>query len=987
MDAEKVIVELLVKNGQFDAAAKQSAATYEGSMNRIVSAGAKAETAAARSSDARSAALRKESAQISATSRIIGTQLNDIGHLLNGPNSPFVVPQKQAPAVNKAMLLVSAGASALGGVIGGVLVSAVLAYVASLAEMILKQKSASEEINDLVEKLQEQARKTEIARQAKAAYEQTLEGVTVAIRANRDAIRELKREEEGAAEREANAAALNLLRIERIKTETQALVDQALAILEVQRARASGPGQGAELAALNLPERQRNLDDLEARLKGVNVQLGLAQSNFRDVFKLAVAERAEAVADPLKEIEVRYKGLIKETTRLATAEEARNGTLGRQIKLLKEKQKAEEDAYRASQRNTSEQSGRQINEAQARAIVASIGGTVTSGTRTAKHNEDVGGVPNSFHVKGQAVDIAKTAGMTLGKIIKAFEKEGVSLIEKLDEGDHFHIAWSKRGGNGPSEETLAKRAMAAALEAERREQAFTNEKGSLDGQVIDARRALVVAAEEIAKLELEAIEQSRVQYNEKLASLVEQNRISGGTKGLLQAEADELQKANDERAKLRAELVKRREEQRKFRLQEAEAQRKIENQAADIATERELQESRSGIADTAKQRHDLEKRLITLAFNEERLALQATIAGAERLRIEMERLQTLRDLSDEEKAALQRAQDQAKVAQDRLGTLPEREANAQKGNDKANATPLQQFFQEIPDTAGEINEALESIAAGGLTSLTDGLAQAIVHFESLGEVGRAAALQIAEALVRLALQQVVVNTLGKAFGQDQKTGADAAKEAAQQLTTKLAGLVAQQIALNTISQSLGAAATAATAAQAAALAAAWAPAAAAASLATLGANAGPASAALATVHALSAGLAMPKGFLEGGYTGSGDPRKAAGIVHGQEYVFDAPATRRIGVGNLEALRSGKITPSNAVAVAPGRGGGGFSKDDISALRGIVGEAIAAQPDIKLYPTLDPVQVLQAAFSDPRGKRFVMEFFGDNRGSINGTLQS
>jgi len=33
--------------------------------------------------------------------------------------------------------------------------------------------------------------------------------------------------------------------------------------------------------------------------------------------------------------------------------------------------------------------------------------------------------------------------------------------------------------------------------------------------------------------------------------------------------------------------------------------------------------------------------------------------------------------------------------------------------------------------------------------------------------------------------------------------------------------------------------------------------------------------------------------------------QVAGAVHGQEYVFDAQSTKRIGVDNLNAMRSGK----------------------------------------------------------------------------------
>ncbi|MDE4173671.1 hypothetical protein PXK01_05865 [Phaeobacter sp. PT47_59] len=45
------------------------------------------------------------------------------------------------------------------------------------------------------------------------------------------------------------------------------------------------------------------------------------------------------------------------------------------------------------------------------------------------------------------------------------------------------------------------------------------------------------------------------------------------------------------------------------------------------------------------------------------------------------------------------------------------------------------------------------------------------------------------------------------------------------------------------------------------------------------------------------------GFASGGYTGDGGKFEPAGVVHKGEYVLSKEATRRIGVGNLEALHS------------------------------------------------------------------------------------
>lgn len=59
----------------------------------------------------------------------------------------------------------------------------------------------------------------------------------------------------------------------------------------------------------------------------------------------------------------------------------------------------------------------------------------------------------------------------------------------------------------------------------------------------------------------------------------------------------------------------------------------------------------------------------------------------------------------------------------------------------------------------------------------------------------------------------------------------------------------------------------------------------------------------------------PTGYMLGGYTGDLPTNSVAGVVHGQEYVMTAAATRRIGVSNLEAMNRGeKSGKSEAPAV-------------------------------------------------------------------------
>ena len=68
-------------------------------------------------------------------------------------------------------------------------------------------------------------------------------------------------------------------------------------------------------------------------------------------------------------------------------------------------------------------------------------GRVTSMKRSPERNRRVGGVANSYHLSGRAIDIARKAGVSHSQIASALRSAGYHLIESLDEGDHSHFAF------------------------------------------------------------------------------------------------------------------------------------------------------------------------------------------------------------------------------------------------------------------------------------------------------------------------------------------------------------------------------------------------------------------------------------------------------------------------------------------------------------------------------------------------------------------
>ena len=182
------------------------------------------------------------------------------------------------------------------------------------------------------------------------------------------------------------------------------------------------------------------------------------------------------------------------------------------------------------------------------------------------------------------------------------------------------------------------------------------------------------------------------------------------------------------------------------------------------------------------------------------------------------------------------------------------------------------------------------------------------------------------------------------FFYDVATGAENAGDAlgkmignfAQSMLKALADMAAQWLIYKGIQMLVGkttqvsAAGTMAANAEATSLQAGLAAFASTAAIPIIGPIAAPGAmaAALAVTQPLAAAVGMTAmagaGFMKGGFTGLGANDEVAGPVHRNEFVMDAEATARIGVGRLEALSDGRMSimgsggGSPSTAPAPGR---------------------------------------------------------------------
>lgn len=213
---------------------------------------------------------------------------------------------------------------------------------------------------------------------------------------------------------------------------------------------------------------------------------------------------------------------------------------------------------------------------------------------------------------------------------------------------------------------------------------------------------------------------------------------------------------------------------------------------------------------------------------------------------------------------------------------------------------LEDFSARATDLAGQTSELVGSTLESMSVGISDALAGAIIQGEDLRDtmanLAQTIYTEVLSALIEMGIRFVANKVLQLAG-----ISAVSAAEAGSKTATTAVALAS----LSTI--------TAASAVSAGITAAAWAPAAAVTSLASFGANSAPAMAGITATNALAKALSATgaAGFKDGGFTGNGSTNRIAGVVHGGEFVFDAASTSRIGVGNLEAIRSGAVNDSIA----------------------------------------------------------------------------
>lgn len=273
-------------------------------------------------------------------------------------------------------------------------------------------------------------------------------------------------------------------------------------------------------------------------------------------------------------------------------------------------------------------------------------------------------------------------------------------------------------GSGPSAADLAR-------EAEARERRYQDEYFRAGDDLLAAQAALASTADERASMAIMALDRDKEARRIQLDRMQTDGEISATERAHLD-QADRALFAT-------REAVIARENEQAVLADRLDAERQLADFTADLLG------AQSTLARTAGERLSIELDLLKLHQDERRRALERAAAD-----------ETLNHATREA----------ARLTLLRLGDLESAET---QGVQRANMGPLDQWRDQSLQTAGEVREAYEAVAARGLDSLNDGIVDAITNAKSLGEAFHDVAQQIIADLARIAVRRGIVEPLANAL--------------------------------------------------------------------------------------------------------------------------------------------------------------------------------------------------------------------------------
>jgi len=344
----------------------------------------------------------------------------------------------------------------------------------------------------------------------------------------------------------------------------------------------------------------------------------------------------------------------------------------------------------------------------------------------------------------------------------ATQRADPNALVSVRRADGSRSAQSGTSAEVVRQGNLYKQAIAAAQAAKNPKAAFGALPTVGTGEAKTAAGAAkAAAAKALADQKREAAEAARAAKQARETEQRYQHELNETASESLRAQGDLTVELNDrvgvERALLANEKTTRLEAIDADERYTAAQKAALKKALGPVFDQREKLIDRNASEDQARADLDLAR---ARNSNQEDLlhaGLNLARTSKERGKIELQLLDLqFKQLRAEQQAILDSAtatKDQKTAASETIGTLNTLEPLARAKSAKDNAGPLAAYFDSIPKGADEMNEALESIQANGLSSLVDGLSDVEGGFKNLASTVTNVSNQIVAALLKIAVQK------------------------------------------------------------------------------------------------------------------------------------------------------------------------------------------------------------------------------------------
>lgn len=329
-----------------------------------------------------------------------------------------------------------------------------------------------------------------------------------------------------------------------------------------------------------------------------------------------------------------------------------------------------------------------------------------------------------YRGKGGPNDLSPTAAKAAAADDAAKFRNAASGAQGDRDAKSGRIAGNKAERDAAA---AARKQEAAAKDSAADDKAYSAAERQANNEIAAARADLTNSALERVQIEKDRIEAERQSRDAEIADQAKQGRFGDGD--VAKNRVAELQRLNNERAALETQVVDAREKQR-------EADESLAVASAGRSNEAELLSKQSDLVTTAKQRRDLEQRILDIQYAEEKAKLEGIIAS--------------RDTTETEK----------KIAKQRLDMLGQLQGADQANLDRKNAGPIAQYRERLKQATSDTNEALQNVAVDGLQNLESGLTGLIDGTESVSSAFKKMASSIIADLARIAIEKALVSVIG-----------------------------------------------------------------------------------------------------------------------------------------------------------------------------------------------------------------------------------